>query len=737
MSIKIEWTSPSQFGETQILERRKIPTKDFLLVAKLPDKAEYFEDLGLDSNQEYEYRVTFISDKQSHPNLVIRGKTLANQHKTIFNVKDYGAKGDGVSDDTNAIRHTINLVQEANGGIVFFPKGIYAVAPKEPDGIVEDAVFRVKSSNITFLGEGPEESVISAYAPGLLDPETNWGTNKRGEIGRGETFAINTDNFRDRLKNIVFKGLRVTGNTRPTGKTEWWTNEQRIDGWDIRHKGLQLGAYNEKILVVNCIWENYRGEIIYCGDPNSGKLKLVDTIVRNTNSSAISTSADFECDNVTVLDAANSCVESAFFKDLNGRPTGIQNGVFRNSRFRARDSMLTDPIENSLLMVDKAGRHGLAIFNAPGTYMVIENCTVENAIADGCFFDVAQHNLLIIDSTFIDSGTSGFLNFKPKDKSDYQMLGGINSILIKNNEFIQKKISSNILNMAIFGPSFQKDFHFTDNKIIADGGKISTVFYDSFPHQDGRENLVISGNQIIVKNGGHIQTLSKDEKESVLPAIKPLYINNHFDADIISAAYGDPFKSNKLISGVVALSASGPYKDILYLPRDSVTEFEMGSFLNRYPEKFSTTITRTNSDGNATLIQDGNWNDFPFDLQLNSRGDSLKIVKHNGIFNLQRYLDHNVLNFGRKRFVYINGDQETTSFSMFSGCRIGDIVSVVLDAPNITLINSDFLDLDSNENYTSGSETMEFIFTRIGDQLVELDRNPHCPNSRSLILLPN
>jgi len=44
----------------------------------------------------------------------------------IVNVKDYGAKGDGVTDDTVAIQNAIAVVPAA-GGIVFFPAGTYRV----------------------------------------------------------------------------------------------------------------------------------------------------------------------------------------------------------------------------------------------------------------------------------------------------------------------------------------------------------------------------------------------------------------------------------------------------------------------------------------------------------------------------------------------------------------------------------------------------------------------------------
>lgn len=45
----------------------------------------------------------------------------------IYNVVDYGATGDGVTDDTNAIKDAISAAENADGGIVYFPDGNYLI----------------------------------------------------------------------------------------------------------------------------------------------------------------------------------------------------------------------------------------------------------------------------------------------------------------------------------------------------------------------------------------------------------------------------------------------------------------------------------------------------------------------------------------------------------------------------------------------------------------------------------
>ncbi len=51
-----------------------------------------------------------------------------SQPQGAISVKDFGALGNGVHDDTEAIQAAIDTVSQAGGGIVFFPDGIYKVS---------------------------------------------------------------------------------------------------------------------------------------------------------------------------------------------------------------------------------------------------------------------------------------------------------------------------------------------------------------------------------------------------------------------------------------------------------------------------------------------------------------------------------------------------------------------------------------------------------------------------------
>jgi hypothetical protein len=71
-----------------------------------------------------------------------------------FNVLDYGAKGDGTTNDTAAIQACINDAVAAGGGAVFLPTGTYKIT----------SAISVISNKISIYGEGADATVIQALS---------------------------------------------------------------------------------------------------------------------------------------------------------------------------------------------------------------------------------------------------------------------------------------------------------------------------------------------------------------------------------------------------------------------------------------------------------------------------------------------------------------------------------------------------------------------------------------------
>lgn len=90
-------------------------------------------------------------------------RTQQDKNRDTISVKDYGAKGDGITDDTVAIQAAITAVSVAGGGVVNFPKGTYKVT----NAITIPASTYAAKNRIRLKGDGAYVSVI--YVPNTFN----------------------------------------------------------------------------------------------------------------------------------------------------------------------------------------------------------------------------------------------------------------------------------------------------------------------------------------------------------------------------------------------------------------------------------------------------------------------------------------------------------------------------------------------------------------------------------------
>jgi hypothetical protein len=94
----------------------------------------------------------------------------------VYNVKhtDWGAIGDGVTDDKAAIDLAITAIEAANGGILYFPTGTYKVTD----------FLDINNTNIIILGDGNGQSIIKASTTNaVIDYDTDDIKDKFSIIG--------------------------------------------------------------------------------------------------------------------------------------------------------------------------------------------------------------------------------------------------------------------------------------------------------------------------------------------------------------------------------------------------------------------------------------------------------------------------------------------------------------------------------------------------------------------------
>src|SRR5258708_38549886 len=78
--------------------------------------------------------------------------TATGERPVYFDVRRYGAKGDGITTDTPAINAAIDAAANVGGGTVIFPAGVYACYS-----------IHLKSNVALFLEEGA--TILAAPTP--------------------------------------------------------------------------------------------------------------------------------------------------------------------------------------------------------------------------------------------------------------------------------------------------------------------------------------------------------------------------------------------------------------------------------------------------------------------------------------------------------------------------------------------------------------------------------------------
>ncbi|AHH94681.1 glycosyl hydrolase family 28 protein [Kutzneria viridogrisea] len=160
--------------------------------------------------------------------------TNARDRAAVFDVKSYGAKGDGAANDTPAVNRAIVAANQAGGGVVRFPAGTYKAG-----GSIH------LLSNVTVqLDAG---STLLGTASGYDAPEAN-PYDKFQDYGHSHFH--NAMIWGDRLTNIGFTGSGtidggghfITGNPK-SGQADKLISLTRCDGLTVSGITLKRGGH--------------------------------------------------------------------------------------------------------------------------------------------------------------------------------------------------------------------------------------------------------------------------------------------------------------------------------------------------------------------------------------------------------------------------------------------------------------------------------------------------------------
>lgn len=301
-------------------------------------------------------------------------RSASSKLNEVVSVKDFGALGDGVSDDSVAIQNAINAVTSAGGGNVVFPPGTYLLNT----GIV------CTGNGVTLEGSGEYATIIMcAFVSGDII-----------SIGDGTANP----------NNCTVSNLSITSSVSKTsGAAIRFRNGHSIKAQNIRmdanlYTGFQVDGGAEQFLYYIENFEINSGTYgIYCGGAGFPQdVWVSDGIISNCTNSGIllKNISGFYFTNIDVLGCANGVASfpSGGDRVLAGFLSSVIADTCDNSGF----NFLTNGGEVADINMSSCwGSSCGVVDNGHGLYI---NGTVKGVIVDGCRFINNQGDGILISA---------------------------------------------------------------------------------------------------------------------------------------------------------------------------------------------------------------------------------------------------------------------------------------------------------------------------------------------------
>ncbi len=207
------------------------------------------------------------------------------------NVRDFGATGDGTTDDRAAIQSTINYVHDNGGGTVFFPSGTYLISPlADPDP--KQVICLKLYDNIALVGVSRDSSVIK-----LINNSPNFDAM----VGNNPSYQ-KIDNIQ--LKDLCFD---ANGMNNPVSNPSILSNGTR---------SIFRIFLGENYIIENCRFTNHKG--VWCIVFNG----LTENIIIRNNEFTNIGDDNVEWDHSSIYtNGDNFIVEKNYFRSLSGPGT--------------------------------------------------------------------------------------------------------------------------------------------------------------------------------------------------------------------------------------------------------------------------------------------------------------------------------------------------------------------------------------------------------------------------------
>jgi len=481
-------------------------------------------------------------------------RTVQDKGRDFISVKDFGAAGDGVQDDTSYIQAALNA---ANGRPVLIPQGTYKIT----SSLSIDATGLGVVRGIYIYGEGEDKTVID-NASGSPAFDLTSGTSSSDWL---EGLNISDLSVLNSTSSSSTIGLQLSGVRKSTLKNITVKQQTSYGLYFISTTGDATDCF--KITVENCTFESNGGDgVRVYGGPNAihSSLKFINCRVGLNSATGISFYSAVQC-------SVENC--AIYYNDGTGLVLSVIDGPFSklnsviSSEFDSNNGIQVD-VRNAK---DTVLANNYIISNTPGGSVYAVTTGIKCS-ASGFNSHIQNTNFRLYASAsgvtahYVDSSSS-YNTIKYTDWSDWVSSGNTkysnlstSSIIVDDNTYL----TSLPVASGIHFPATQVSS--ADPNTLDDYEESTwTTTVSAYTNLDASPTL---SDAFYVKIGSLVHIEGSFTGDVTIAGAVSITFNLPFNTVAgSSSACGSVLESNSIVvGGIVDVTGSNPTQAQLWVP---------------------------------------------------------------------------------------------------------------------------------------------------------------------------
>lgn len=477
-------------------------------------------------------------------------RTLGDRAADVINVKDFGAKGDGLADDTTSINSAISYAVSVMKPL-YFPSGIYMIS--------QSGVFNTRGygillkSNLTIVGAGKYNTILRSLPSADID-------------------MFNTDRTSPQV-NISISNITLDGNeqnrtgTVLAGFNLWVYGVTNLEIENV----LSINTGSWGLRIQECNYVDLKGiRCNHSAESNSDGIHFVDT------SNVVGTNIDIytEGDDAFIIEANTKDVSSYNISSLS---VSAPNG-------------LALPARGVLLLVDHDTATGAWEISDIEIDAIIKDCSGHGVILTGGKYSGVNVKAIVTGGCsfaglYLQPGFTGNTGYLVNSSFDIVVRDVNGSGMISVTDF--GTITDNNVNINLYNPAEGK----VGANIKGDrwSGQVKSNYNPNSDKTAFAQGVVVHGsdNNLLVDSiGSQVNLLLQSTAQNNNIKLGQLKSGTVYDLQITSGSEGNIFTGGSIYGAV-------------FIPFGNTTAFTGVKGLYR---RFKTTIDMSvNGDGTAQI----------------------------------------------------------------------------------------------------------------------------------------